>query len=261
MESTGPEDAVRVDVHSGVMTITLNRPQTRNAQTPRTWQTLARIGGDVPDTVRAVVVRGEGPSFSAGLDLALLQGAKDGFSFAEMLQADDDAVARQIAGFQQAFTWLRRPGLVTVAAVQGHAVGAGLQLALACDFRVLTTEAQLCMREPSLGMVPDLGGTQPLVECVGYSRALELCLTGRWVGAEEAHATGLATVVVPVAALADTTADLVSAATAPAPETAAATKALLRSATERSFDDQLAAERTAQVRMLRRWQGGRDVAR
>ena len=67
------------------------------------------------------------------------------------------------------------------------------------------------MRETSLGLVPDLGGTQPLVEAVGYARALEICATGRWVGAEEAAATGLATVVVPREDLDAATADLVAA--------------------------------------------------
>ena len=84
------------------------------------------------------------------------------------------------------------PGLVSVAAVQGHAIGAGFQLALACDVRVVADDVQLAMREPSLGLVPDLVGTWPLVHAVGYSRALEICLTGRPVGAEEAVATGLA---------------------------------------------------------------------
>ena len=102
------------------------------------------------------------------------------------------ALDAAIAGFQEAFTWWRRPDLVSVAAVQGHAVGAGFQLALACDVRVVADDVQLAMREPSLGLVPDLVGTWPLVQAVGYSRALEICLSGRWVGADEAVAIGIA---------------------------------------------------------------------
>ena len=67
---------------------------------------------------------------------------------------------------------------MSVAAVQGHAIGAGFQLALACDLRVLADDAKLCMKEPTLGLVPDLTGTKPLVDIVGLPRALELCLTG-----------------------------------------------------------------------------------
>jgi enoyl-CoA hydratase/carnithine racemase len=140
---------------------------------------------------------------------------------------------------------------VSVAAVQGHAVGAGFQLALAADLRVLADDAQVAMREPSLGLVPDLGGTQPLVQAVGYSRALELCLSGRWIGAEEAYALGLATVVVPAAELSAATSDLVAALLAVPAGAAAATKELLLGAAARTYDEQLLAERTAQLGRLR----------
>src|ERR671911_885373 len=102
-----------------------------------------------------------------------------------------------IASYQRAFTWWRRPDLVTVAAVQGHAIGAGFQLALACDLRVCADDVQFAMRETSLGLVPDLTGTHPLVGLVGYARALEICVTGRFVTAEEAVSTGLANLAVP----------------------------------------------------------------
>ena len=114
---------------------------------------------------------------------------------------DDAALDTTIEGFQQAFAWWRDDRIVSIAAVQGHAVGAGFQLALACDLRVLADDAQLSMKETTLGLVPDLGGTKPLVDLVGYSRALEICTTGRWVGAAEAAATGLASLVVPSAEL------------------------------------------------------------
>ena len=79
--------------------------------------------------------------------------------------------------------------------MQGAAVGAGFQLALACDLRVCSTDARFSMRETSLGLVPDLTGTHPLVRAVGYARALEICVTGRWVDAAEALSLGLATSV------------------------------------------------------------------
>ena len=83
-----------------------------------------------------------------------------------------------------------------MAAVRGHALGAGFQLALACDLRVLADDARLCMKEPALGLVPDLAGTKPLVNIVGLPRALEMCLT-RTVGAAEARELRLAKIVVP----------------------------------------------------------------
>ena len=87
--------------------------------------------------------------------------------------------------------------IVTIAAVQGHAIGAGFQLALNCDMRVLADDAQFSMAEVTLGLVPDLGGTKRLTELVGPSRALEICVTGRRIPAAEADRIGLATAVVP----------------------------------------------------------------
>jgi enoyl-CoA hydratase/carnithine racemase len=132
-------------------------------------------------------------------------------------------------------------------------VGAGFQLALACDLRVCADAARFSMRETSLGLVPDLTGTYPLVSAVGYSRALELCATGRWVGAEEALALGIATTVAPLDGLADAAAELVGALLAAPEASLRATKALLRSAqSAQSPDAQRRAEREAQVPLLRR---------
>jgi enoyl-CoA hydratase/carnithine racemase len=153
--------------------------------------------------------------------------------------------------FQQGFTWLRDPRFVSIAVVQGHAVGAGFQLALSCDLRLLGDDAQLCMKEPALGLVPDLTGTQPLVAGVGYARALEICATARTVGAAEALEIGLATVVCPVAELDATLADLVAAVTAPMAGAVRETKALLLAATERTLDEQRQYEREAQIRRFR----------
>lgn len=261
-EAATPADeaGLRLTVAGPVATITLSRPEVRNAQTPRVWAALARIGQTLPESVRVVVVRAEGPSFSAGLDLAMFtdDGIPGDTSFADLVELDDLALEATIATYQEAFSWLRRPTLVTVAAVQGHAVGAGFQLALACDLRVLADDARLAMRETSLGLVPDLGGTQPLVQLVGYARALEICLTGREVTAPEAVDVGLATVAVPRAELDATVDDLVSALLAAPAGAVTATKALLLGAGRREYDDQLAAERAAQVRRLRDLQAQRQ---
>ena len=253
-----PEELVsaglRYDVSGAVATITLTRPDVRNAQTPTMWRALAAIGDRVPDDVRVVVVRGEGQSFSAGLDRAMLDPATAGDdpeSVVGMLARSDDEISATIDEFQQGFTWLRDPRFISVAAVQGYAIGAGFQLALSCDLRVLGDDAQLCMKEPALGLVPDLTGTQPLVRCVGYSRALEMCATARMVGAAEALQVGLATVVCPVPELDATVADLVSALTAPMVGAVRETKALLLEATDRTLDEQRRFEREAQIRRFR----------
>jgi len=101
--------------------------------------------------------------------------------FALAAAAPEDATAT-VARYQAGFGWLARPDIVSLAAVQGHAVGAGFQLALACDIRIAADDAQFTMAETGLGLVPDLGGTKPLYELVGRSRAFDLCVTGRRVG-------------------------------------------------------------------------------
>jgi enoyl-CoA hydratase/carnithine racemase len=247
-------DVVRLDLKGPVATVTLCRPEVLNAQTPEMWGRLREIGKDLSGDVRVVVVRGEGRAFSAGLDLAAAGVARDGGGFgggpfAELIESPERGDAR-IAEFQGAFTWLRQPSLITIAAVQGHAIGAGFQLALAADFRVLAEDAKFTMAEVKLGLVPDLGGTKRLVELVGYARALELCVTGRRVDAAEAMRIGLANLVVPGADLGDAVSDLVSAVLAAPRDAVVEIKALLAGAAGRSYSEQDAAERAAQLRRI-----------
>ncbi|MBO0832802.1 MAG: enoyl-CoA hydratase/isomerase family protein [Actinobacteria bacterium] len=234
----------------GIAFITLTRPQRRNAMTPSMWHGLARIGRNLPPAIRVVVVRGAGPSFCAGIDLRMftpegLPGEPSSVSPA------DPGFEDQIAEYQAGFSWLRSPQFVSIAAVQGHAIGAGFQLALACDLRVLADNAMLCMKEPALGLVPDLTGTKPLVEAVGLARAIELCLTARTVDAQEAARLGLAELVVPNADLGAAVSRLAAALLTTDAAAARETKALLMRARTSSLDEQAAAERAAQARLLR----------
>jgi enoyl-CoA hydratase/carnithine racemase len=242
-----------LDVTGLVATITLNRPETRNAQSPATWQALRIIGASLDPGVRVVVVTGAGDTFSSGLDRRMLshESRPGEPGLMHLLDMPDPEMAESIATWQEGFTWLRRPEIVSVAAVRGPAVGAGFQLALACDLRVLAEDARFSMRETILGLVPDLTGTKPLVDLVGYSRALEICATTRWVTADEAREIGLATAVVGADELDDTVADLVAALTAPIYGAVSATKALLQSASHLDLEDQRLAEREAQVRRFR----------
>lgn len=217
------------------------------------WHALADISRGMPGDVRVVVIRGEGPTFSSGLDRAMFtpEGVPGAPKFADIAALSHDQMDAAIAGYQSAFRWWERPDIVSIAAVQGHAIGAGFQLALACDLRVLADDAQFAIAEPSLGLVPDLGGTGALADLVGYARALEICITGRRVSAHEAHAIGLATAVVPIAELEGAVGDLAAAILAAPRDAVIETKALLVQARDRSRHEQLAAERAAQGRRLR----------
>jgi enoyl-CoA hydratase/carnithine racemase len=239
-------------------TITLNRPESLNAQTPHTWAALAAIGDSlrdqVNDQVRVVVVRGAGRAFSAGLDRRMfdpagLDGVPSMAGLATMTETEAEA---HLAGFQAGFAWLREPRWLTVAAVQGHAIGGGFQLALACDLRVVADDAKFSMAEVTLGIVPDLGGTYPLVRAVGYARAVEICLSGRRVGAAEAVDIGLALRSVPNAELDATVDQLVDSLTAAPAGATAATLGLLSAIVDGAGPaEALANERAAQVRRLR----------
>jgi enoyl-CoA hydratase/carnithine racemase len=236
LDSVLDQDGVRLTVDDAVATVTLTNPAKRNAQSPALWRALTEAGRALPGSVRVVVLRGEGKSFSAGLDRQAF--SPEGFdgepSFLDLARGKETELDATIAEYQEAFTWWRRNDIVSVAAVQGHAIGAGFQLALACDLRIVAEDVQFAMRETSLGLVPDLTGTHPLVHLVGYARALEICATGRFVHAVDAATREL------------------SAALLAAPRDAVVeTKALLSGAVSRTYEDQRTAERAAQGRRLR----------
>lgn len=246
-------EGVRVEREGPILTVTLANPVNLNAQTPATWRRLAAIESEASPDVRLVLLVAEGPSFGAGLDRRMLSpdGVPGEESLASLAGKADDHIDTFIRGAQSAFTWWSRSDAITIAAVQGHAIGASAQLALACDIMLVAEDLKFALRETSLGLVPDLAGTWPLVRRVGYQRALDICGTGRFVGATEAVATGLAHSAHPVAALASAQRALAeSFLNAPA-SSLRALKPLLQGAADRDRVDQETAERAAQITRLR----------
>lgn len=247
-----PHPHLRVETRGLVRTISLARPEKRNTQTPSLWMALAEQARAVPAEVRVVVLRGDGASFSAGIDTGMFApgGIPGEEGLADLAAGGTDAIIAGIARYQEGFAaWAECPAVV-IAGVQGHAIGAGMQLALAADLRVASHDASFAMRETSLGLVPDLAGTHPLVRLVGYSRALEICVTGRFVDAAEAHAIGLVNVVVPAGALETRTAEVVNGILAAPADALRALKPLLRSAVDADPATQRDRERTAQSGLL-----------
>jgi enoyl-CoA hydratase/carnithine racemase len=238
-------------VEGPIAEIVLCAPERRNSQTPAMWRALAALGRSMPDEVRVLILRAEGPSFSAGLDRSMLNDAVDVETVRGLLGSTDFAAARTIGEYQQGFTFLRDPNFISIAAVQGHAVGAGFQLALACDIRVVADNAVFCMKEPALGLVPDLTGLRPLVRQVGYARALEVCVRARNIDAQEAVALGLAHSAVPVGDLASEVDVLVRSVLQSDTEAVRETKMLLQSAENLDLEQQRSLESAAQVRRLR----------
>ncbi|MDQ1731388.1 MAG: hypothetical protein QOK10_1547 [Pseudonocardiales bacterium] len=214
---------------------------------------MVRAVNALPGTVRVLLVRGEGSAFSAGLDRAVLtgEGTPETPGLAAIARAAPEDASRAIQSFQEAFRLGSRPNLVSIALVQGYAIGAGFQLALSCDIRIAAEDAQFSMAEVTLGLVPDLGGTKRLVELVGYSRAASICLTGRRVSAAEASSIGLVSAVVAPDALRDAGEQFARQILALPAAAVTETKALLLAASQRGQAEQEQAEREAQYRQLR----------
>lgn len=200
---------LRVKRDGGIVRVTLNRPDRLNAQTPMMWRELAQLGQELTadDTIRVLVLAGEGRSFSSGLDTSVFaDGLLDapGFGDADDVGTRDaDPTIDAILRAQDAFTWLETAPFITIAALHGHALGAGLQIALACDLRVAAHSAQLGLLEFRYGILPDLGATQRLPRLVGLGRAKELVYTGAIIDGPEAHRIGLVERLVADDALAD----------------------------------------------------------
>lgn len=179
-------EVVRTTIDGALAVVSLNRPEKLNAMSPEVFEGLLRAGERVADDpdVRAVLLRGEGRAFSSGLDLDSLGGFGSGNGSAATLE-------RSITRAQVSFNvWaeMRKP---VVAAVQGYAFGAGLQLALAADIRFSATGTQWSVFEVTYGLVPDLGATQRLPRLCGAGRAKELIWTARRFTSEEAEHWGI----------------------------------------------------------------------
>ena len=231
---------IRYEVEGGVARITLARPDKRNAVNDTMFQELgeatARAADD--DDVRVVLVSGEGKTFCAGIDLGM-------FTHPAFRGGDDFSTFVTMA--QRAYRNLQTMQKPSVAAVQGHAVGAGFQLALACDLRVCAQDAVFGMFEVRYGIIPDLGGNRPLARLVGPARAKELVWTGRTVDAQEAERIGLANRVVDADALAKEADELARELAAAPPIPLALTKSIIDEdlSVEESLDREGQAQRRA----------------
>jgi enoyl-CoA hydratase len=175
------------EIEKSLATIRIDRPEALNALN---HELMIELGlalelAEADLDVRALIITGVGRAFVAGADIENLQRLGDGFSGREAALTGQDLMNSLAA--------LPFP---TIAAVNGFALGGGLELALAADLRVAAREAKLGLPEVQLGLIPGYGATQRLPRLIGLGRALDLILTGRHVGAEEALSLGLVNRVV-----------------------------------------------------------------
>lgn len=173
--------------------ITLNRPKALNALNDATMREVAQAAQafDADDAIGCIVLTGSERAFAAGADIKEMasQGAT------QMYRTD------WFAGWDD-FTRVRKP---VIAAVNGYALGGGCEVAMMCDFIIAGDGAKFGQPEINLGVLPGMGGSQRLTRAVGKAKAMDMCLTGRMMGAEEAERAGLVSRIVPAAELLDQT--------------------------------------------------------
>lgn len=202
----------------------------------------------VDQAVRAVLVTADGPSFCAGIDVSLI-GELAGLA----AQASDDEGGFHsfVRRAQLPFRELARMPKPTVAAVQGHAVGAGFQLALACDLRVSAPDAKFAILEPRYGLIPDLGGGHRLARLIGPSRAKEVIWSTRIIESEEALRIGVVDRLARTDDLRTVAESLAREVTQHSPQSVALIKELIDRAPETALDDEFEHEADGQSTAVR----------
>ncbi len=211
---------ILVEQQGAVTLVTLNRPQALNALNSQVLAELiaAFAAYDADPEQRCLVLTGSEKAFAAGADIKEMQGQV----FADMY-ADNF-----FAGWEKV-TATRKPW---IAAVAGFALGGGCEVAMMADFIIAADTAKFGQPEIKLGVTPGMGGSQRLTAAVGKAKAMEMCLTGRMMGAEEAERSGLVARIVPAADLIDEAMKTAETIAAMAPLAAIATKEMVNAASE-----------------------------
>jgi methylglutaconyl-CoA hydratase len=184
------EPPVRLELLGSLALVTLNRPASSNALSRPMLLELGKVGRRLAEEprLRAIVLTGTGEkAFCAGADLKERKGMTEAW------------VLEQLTLYRTELDWIETSKIPTIAAINGHALGGGLELALMCDLRVAATKAVLGLPETSLGIIPAAGGTQRLPRIVGEARAKQLLLRAERLTAAQALAIGLVHHVVPEA--------------------------------------------------------------
>ncbi|MCH8076120.1 MAG: enoyl-CoA hydratase/isomerase family protein [SAR324 cluster bacterium] len=216
------------DVEPGIRVITLNRPGVLNAWNAEMRKRMAEVVAELPGAdLRAVVIAGNGRAFSAGEDVRGMEALADestrGFR----------AVARNI---HDVFDGIEALEVPVIAAVEGVAAGGGLELALSCDFRVVSRSARLGLPELNVGLIPGSGGCSRLVRLVGLARAKEIVMLEGMMPAERAHQLGLVTRLVEPGAALDGALEMARELKAKAPLAVGMAKLVLNSCAEADLE-------------------------
>jgi enoyl-CoA hydratase/carnithine racemase len=230
--SLSTAEPLRVERHDGVVVVTLDRPEMRNALSPglltALHDTMAELGARAPSDVRCVVLGAAGPVFAAGADLRELQrrSPKENLAYNEQILATFDAVDT-----------LPVP---SIAALSGHALGGGFELALACTLRIAAVSARFGFPEVKLGILPGAGGTQRLPRAIAAGAAWRLLLTGEPINGARALELGVVDEAVPAEQVDERAFALADAIAATAPLSVRAIMRAVRAGGEMALSDGIA---------------------
>jgi enoyl-CoA hydratase/carnithine racemase len=232
---------VEIEDRGAVRHIILNRPEKRNAFNGELIQATGEAfeAAAADDSVRVVVVRGNGPMFSSGMDLGSLQD----------LSKSPGSLRDFRTPILEWWNLLEEMPKPTIAQIHGACIGGAMELALAADMRVMAEDAVAAILEVKIGLLPDVGGCSRLPAVVGLGRAKELIMTGRFLGAEEALQIGFANRIAPADELDAATEALADELLTAAPIAVALAKSVIDRAAKPALEETLELEVEAQERL------------
>jgi enoyl-CoA hydratase/carnithine racemase len=231
-------ELVRTEDRGPVRHVFLNRPEKRNAFNGElviaTGRALKAASDD--PSVRCVVVRGEGPMFSSGMDLTALAG----------MAAEPQNLRAFRRECVEAFNAAEEMTKPVVAVIHGACIGGAMELALACDLRVMAADAVMGLPETRIGLIPDVGGSSRLPSIIGLGRAKEMIMTGKFIDGTTAERIGLVNRVAPAEELEDAAQQLIDELLACAPIAVGLAKRVMDAAAKPAFSTTLELEVVAQ---------------
>jgi enoyl-CoA hydratase/carnithine racemase len=221
--------------------LTMSRAEKRNALNEELIRALGEAfeeaAGD--ESVRVVVLKGDGPMFSAGMDLASLRA----------LSENPELIHDTRGPILEAWNLLEEMPKATIAQIHGGAIGGAMELALACDLRVMAEDAVTGLVEARIGLIPDVGGSSRLPSIVGLGNAKELIMTGKLIDGREAHRIGFANRIAPADELDAATEQLANELLACAPQAVALAKRVIDAAAKPDLANSLDREVEAQAKL------------
>ncbi len=245
-------NTLRLERDGHVGRLVLNRPDKLNSFTAEMWDELRTLGQELvadPGDLRALIVMGEGRAFSSGIDTSVFT-TGSGLNVPDAGARDENPMIDMVLRTQESYSWLAEAPFATIAAVHGYALGAGLQIALACDIRIFARGTSVGLLEFKYGIIPDLGGTQRLPRLVGPGKAKELIFTSARIDADESYRIGLCEQLVSDEELAETAEKLAETIAGQPPLAIRAAKRAVNAALDEPIADGLRVEAAGQAECL-----------